>query len=205
MKVSNPLKIAAAAVAIALFASNPASAAGVTISGDGSSFAMPLLNACKTAWQDATKNTFGSYPGNGSGTGRGNSDKGLGDFNFTDAIHTTAKATVLHIPVVAAPIAITYNLPSKTQRRRPKRLLLERRLLVARSLEAQWPALHQARWRNKPRKLFSASYGREDPARLRRSACCCLQDHRRRQVCNQGRRVAESVLPGCEDAHEPEP
>ena len=116
MKASRTVKIVLTAFAAALFATSSASAASVTISGDGSSFAMPLLNACKVAWQDANKDyTFGSYPGNGSGTGRGNSDKGIGDFNFTDAIHTTAKSTVLHIPVVAAPIAITYNLPGNKQ------------------------------------------------------------------------------------------
>jgi phosphate transport system substrate-binding protein len=111
MKASRPLKIAVAAIAIAVLGSNAALAADVTITGDGSSFAAPLLNACKVQWQkDNPTYTLGSYGANGSGTGRTNSDKGIGDFNFTDAIHTTAKAGVVHIPVVAAPIAITYNL-----------------------------------------------------------------------------------------------
>lgn len=110
MKASRPLKIAVAAIAIAVLGANSALAA-VTITGDGSSFAAPLLNACKVQWQkDNPDYTLGSYGANGSGTGRTNSDKGIGDFNFTDAIHTTALSSVLHIPVVAAPIAITYNL-----------------------------------------------------------------------------------------------
>lgn len=110
MKASRPLKIAVAALAIALIGSNAASAA-VTITGDGSSFAAPLLSSCKVQWQkDNPDYTLGSYGANGSGAGRTNSDKGIGDFNFTDAIHTTAKTGVIHIPVVAAPIAITYNL-----------------------------------------------------------------------------------------------
>ena len=111
MKASRPLKIAVAAIAIAVLGSNVATAAAVTITGDGSSFAAPLLSACKVAWQKAnTDYTLGSYGANGSGAGRTNPDKGIGDFNFTDAIHATAKSTVLHIPVVAAPLAIAYNL-----------------------------------------------------------------------------------------------
>jgi phosphate transport system substrate-binding protein len=110
MKASRPLKIAVAALAIALIGSNAASAE-VAITGDGSSFAAPLLNACKVQWQKDNKDyTLGSYGANGSGTGRTNSDQGIGDFNFTDAIHKTAKPSVLHIPVVAAPLAIAYNL-----------------------------------------------------------------------------------------------
>jgi phosphate transport system substrate-binding protein len=112
MKISRPLKIAVAAVAVALSASSTAFA-DVAITGDGSSFAAPLINACKVGWQTANSAsgyTLSSYGANGSGTGRTNSDKGIGDFNFSDAIHTTALSTVLQIPVVAAPVAIVYNL-----------------------------------------------------------------------------------------------
>ncbi len=110
MKLSKSVKVVALATA-ALFISVPAFA-GVTINGDGSTFAQPLLNACKTGWQTASGNTFGSYPGGGSGTGRKNADAGINDFNFSDASYTPAKSTVIHIPVVAAPLAIAYNLPA---------------------------------------------------------------------------------------------
>jgi phosphate transport system substrate-binding protein len=112
MKISRPLKIAVAAVAVALSASSTAFA-DVAISGNGSSFAAPLINACKVGWQNAnTANgyTLASYGGAGSGTGRSNSDKGIGDFNFSDAVHTTPVQPIVQIPVVAAPIAIVYNL-----------------------------------------------------------------------------------------------
>lgn len=113
MKFSKTVKVVATATA-ALFIATPAFA-GVTINGDGSTFAQPLLNACKAGWQTATGNTFGSYPGGGSGTGRKNADAGINDFNFSDASYVPAKATVIHIPVVAAPIAIAYNLPGGRQ------------------------------------------------------------------------------------------
>jgi phosphate transport system substrate-binding protein len=112
MKFSKSVKVVAIAAATLFIA--PAAFAGVTISGDGSSFAAPLLNACKAAWQTSTGNTLGSYPAGGSGTGRKNADTGIGDFNFSDATYVPAKSTIIHIPVVAAPIAIAFNLGSKT-------------------------------------------------------------------------------------------
>ena len=111
MKFSKSVKVVAIAAATLFIA--PAAFAGVTISGDGSSFAAPLINACKAAWQTSTGNTLGSYPAGGSGTGRKNTDAGIGDFNFSDATYVSAKSTVIHIPVVAAPIAIAYNLTGK--------------------------------------------------------------------------------------------
>ena len=107
MKLSRPLKIAALASIAALFSTQAAFAA-VTITGTGSSFATPLINACKIAWQDSTGNTV-SYYGGGSGAGRANANNGIGDFNFSDASYTPSVSTVIHIPVVAAPVAIAYN------------------------------------------------------------------------------------------------
>jgi phosphate transport system substrate-binding protein len=107
MKLSRSLKIAALASVAALFSTQAAFAA-VTITGTGSSFATPLINACKIAWQDSTGNTV-SYYGGGSGAGRANANNAIGDFNFSDASYTPAVSTLLHIPVVAAPVAISYN------------------------------------------------------------------------------------------------
>ena len=111
MKLRSSLKVVAIATTAALFAATPALAGGITITGAGSTFASPLIGACKTAWQNSSGNTV-TYGGGGSGTGRSNADKGVGDFNFSDATYTPAKSTILHIPVVAAPVAIAYNLSS---------------------------------------------------------------------------------------------
>jgi len=108
MKLSRSLKIAAAAAAVTLFAAQPAFA-GFTITGSGSTFASPLIAACSPAWQNSTGNTI-SYMGGGSGGGRKSADNGVFDFNFSDASYTPAKSTILHIPVIAAPVAIAYNL-----------------------------------------------------------------------------------------------
>jgi phosphate transport system substrate-binding protein len=84
---------------------------GVDLTGAGSTFAIPLLDACKAGYTASSGNAY-TYSGGGSGAGRSASDKGIGDFNFSDTPHTAATrlATVIHIPVIAAPIAIMYNL-----------------------------------------------------------------------------------------------
>lgn len=111
MKITRTLKIVVAAVAVTLFAAQPA-LASVNLTGAGSTFAIPLLDSCKAGYTAATGNTF-TYSGGGSGAGRAASDKGIGDFNISDTPHTgaTRLATVIHIPVFAAPIAVMYNLP----------------------------------------------------------------------------------------------
>lgn len=110
MKITKSLKIAVAAVAITLFATQSASAA-VNLTGAGSTFAIPLLDSCKAGFSAATGNSF-TYTGGGSGAGRAASDKGINDFNFSDTPHTASSrlASVIHIPVIAAPIAVMYHL-----------------------------------------------------------------------------------------------
>ena len=111
MKNTKTLKIVVAALAVTLFAAQPASAS-VNLTGAGSTFAIPLLDACKAGYTAATGNTI-TYSGGGSGAGRAASDKGIGDFNISDTPHTGATRldSVIHIPVFAAPIAVMYNLP----------------------------------------------------------------------------------------------
>jgi phosphate transport system substrate-binding protein len=94
-----------------MFAVQPAMAVGLT--GAGATFPQPLIDACKAGFAADTSHAF-TYGGGGSGTGRGNSDKGIGDVNFSDTPHTAASrlASVIHIPVVAAPVAVMYNLPT---------------------------------------------------------------------------------------------
>jgi len=111
MKLSRSMKAAAALAVAGLFSAQPAIAAvtNATITGAGSSFAAPLIAACAPAWQTSTTNTV-NYGSGGSGTGRSNADKGIGQFNFSDATYTPAISTIIHAPLVAAPVAIAYNL-----------------------------------------------------------------------------------------------
>jgi len=114
MKISKSIKIAAAALALSFFSVQPAFAVGLT--GAGATFPAPLFDNCKAGFAAETGHTF-TYGLGGSGTGRGNSDKGVGDINFTDTAHkaSTRVSSVIHIPVVAAPVAVLYNLPNKSK------------------------------------------------------------------------------------------
>jgi phosphate transport system substrate-binding protein len=114
MKISKSIKIAVAALALTIFAVQPAFSVGLT--GAGATFPQPLIDICKAGFAADTGHSI-TYTGGGSGTGRGNSDKGIGDVNFSDAAHTAATrlASVIHIPVVAAPVAVMYNLPNKSK------------------------------------------------------------------------------------------
>lgn len=108
------LILIATIVAALLFAAKPSSTkstAGINLTGAGSTFAIPLLDACKAGYTAASGNTY-TYTGGGSGAGRTASDKGINDFNFSDTPHTAATrlATVIHVPVIAAPIAVMYKL-----------------------------------------------------------------------------------------------
>ncbi len=112
MKVSMLAKSAAVALAFGLVTSTPAHA--VDLSGSGASFPALLIEACKAPFATASGHSF-TYASSGSGQGRSNSDKSIGDFWFSDAAHTAAtkRASIIHAPVVAAPIGILHNLPSR--------------------------------------------------------------------------------------------
>ena len=112
MKVSMLAKSAAVALVFGLVASTPAHA--VDLTGSGASFPALLIEACKAPFATASGHSF-TYASSGSGTGRSNSDKSIGDFWFSDAAHTatTKRASIIHVPVVAAPIGILHNLPSR--------------------------------------------------------------------------------------------
>ncbi len=108
------LILIAAIIAALLLSARPTSTkpnASINLTGSGSTFAIPLLDACKAGYTSATGNTY-TYTGGGSGAGRTASDKGINDFNFSDTPHTAATrlATVIHVPVIAAPIAVMYKL-----------------------------------------------------------------------------------------------
>jgi phosphate transport system substrate-binding protein len=108
------LILIAAVIAALLLSAKPTatkSTAAVNLTGSGSTFAIPLLDACKAGFTAATGNSY-TYTGGGSGAGRIASDKGINDFNFSDTPHTAATrlATVIHVPVIAAPIGVMYKL-----------------------------------------------------------------------------------------------
>ncbi len=109
------LKLIAIAVVAALSISTPAIAAE-NIVGNGASFPANLIDECRSSYAKSTGNIV-TYSANGSGAGKTSSDKGIGDFWFSDSAHTasTKKPSVIHIPVVAAPIAVMHNLPGNRQ------------------------------------------------------------------------------------------
>ena len=113
MKVSMLAKSAAVALVFGLVASTPAHA--VDLTGSGASFPAGLIEACKAPFKDSGSGHTYTYSASSSGTGRGNSDKSIGDFWFSDAAYTAAtkRASLIHVPAVAAPIGILHNLPSR--------------------------------------------------------------------------------------------
>jgi phosphate transport system substrate-binding protein len=114
MRVSKLAKVASIALAFGLVASTPAHAAN--LQGSGASFPALLIEACKAPFAAATSHTY-SYAASSSGTGQSNSDKSIGDFWMSDGAYTAAtkRASLVHVPLVAAPIAILHNVPnSKT-------------------------------------------------------------------------------------------
>lgn len=105
------MKVLAAAFAVLTITAQSASAA-VSLTGAGSTFAGPLIEACKAGYNAKTGNTF-TYGLGGSGAGRTASDKKTSLVNFSDTPHLAARDGVIHIPVIAGPIAVMYNISRK--------------------------------------------------------------------------------------------
>lgn len=112
MRVSKLAKVASLALAFGLVASTPAHAAN--LQGSGASFPALLIEGCKAPFAKETSHTF-TYASSSSGTGQSNSDKSIGDFWMSDGAYTasTKRASLIHIPLVAAPIAILHNVPNR--------------------------------------------------------------------------------------------
>ena len=111
MKSSRIAKIATVALAFGLVLSaTPAQAAD--LQGSGASFPALLIEGCKAGFAKDTTHTY-TYASSSSGTGQSNSDKSIGDFWMSDGAYTAAtkRASLIHVPLVAAPIAILHNLP----------------------------------------------------------------------------------------------
>lgn len=111
MRISRLAKIASVAIAFGLVATTPAYAAN--LEGSGASFPANLIEGCKAGFAAAGGNTY-TYASSSSGTGQANSDKSIGDFWMSDGAYTAAtrRSTLIHIPLVAAPIAVLHNLPA---------------------------------------------------------------------------------------------
>ena len=83
-----------------------------SIDGNGATFALPLIDACKGDYAAASGNTV-NYQGVGSGPGRNNFAANIVDFAGSDAPYSTGEPkNLVYAPIYAAPIAIMYNLPT---------------------------------------------------------------------------------------------
>lgn len=114
MKLSK--KFGVIAVAVGLIVGIAPTAQAASLSGAGASFPQLLIEACKVPFAQKTGHSL-TYGGGGSGAGKTASDNQTGDVWFSDSPHTatTARKTIVHIPAVAAPIAVLHNLPAKSQ------------------------------------------------------------------------------------------
>ena len=114
MKLSK--KFGIVAVISGLIISVAPSAFAVDLQGQGASFPALLIESCKVPFAKASGHTL-TYNPNGSGAGKTASDNQTGNVWFSDSpnLNTTARKTLVHIPAVAAPIAILHNLPGKAQ------------------------------------------------------------------------------------------
>lgn len=108
MKLSKSLKVLGAAIAVAILAT-PSAIAAVSLTGAGATFPGPIIEACKAGYNKESGNTY-TYGLGGSGAGRTASDKQTSLVNFSDTPHSAAREGVLHIPVVAGPIAVMYKI-----------------------------------------------------------------------------------------------
>jgi len=115
LRISKLAKVATIALAFGLVAGTPAYA--VDLQGSGASFPALLIEGCKAGFAASGSGHTYVYASSSSGTGQANSDKSIGDFWMSDGAYTAAtkRSTLIHVPLVAAPIAILHNLPgSKT-------------------------------------------------------------------------------------------
>jgi phosphate transport system substrate-binding protein len=87
-----------------------------TINGSGSSFTNQFLAASIAALQDKAGGLTVNYNPTGSGQGKKDFGSGLVDFAGTDSLvkpgDGPTDGSYLYVPTVAAPITVSYNLPS---------------------------------------------------------------------------------------------
>ena len=113
MRIAKLAEVASLALAFGLVACTPSYA--VDLQGSGASFPALLIEGCKAGFAGSgTEHTY-VYASSSSGTGQANSDKSIGDFWMSDGAYTAAtkRTSLIHVPLVAAPIAILHNLPAR--------------------------------------------------------------------------------------------
>jgi phosphate transport system substrate-binding protein len=107
MKKARFVKAAVAVISLSFVLAAPAQA--VDLAGSGASFPDNLLQNCKAPFAAAGSNTY-QYAVSDSAGGQTDAKNGKGDFWFSDSIWTAKLDTIQHVPVVAGPVAIAYNL-----------------------------------------------------------------------------------------------
>lgn len=115
MRISRRAKALVIFIATALsFTLTPAHA--VDLQGSGATFVIGIVDSCKGPFATKSGHTV-TYSAGGSGRGISNADANIGDFWFSDNAHTAAtrRDSVIHAPVVAAPIVVMHNLPARSQ------------------------------------------------------------------------------------------
>ena len=105
MKLSK--KFGVVAVAVGLVVGLAPAAQAVDLTGTGASFPALLIEGCKAGFASNTAHSY-VYASSSSGTGQANSDKSIGDFWMSDGAYTasTRRSSLIHVPLVAAPIAM---------------------------------------------------------------------------------------------------
>ncbi len=115
MKTSKRARLLVVSLGLALTATvTPAHA--VDRQGTGATFVIPIIDACKVGFAKKSDHSV-TYGAGGSSRGKTNSDQNIGDFWFSDSAHTgsTRRDSIIHAPVVAAPIVVMHSLPARTQ------------------------------------------------------------------------------------------
>lgn len=112
MRKTAGLLASAAILATALLGAPAASAADVTLTAGGSSFAGGIIKACAADFTGADV----TYTASSSGTGKSSFAAGTFDFGGTDFLYSNtngdnAPVGLKYVPIVAGPIAVVYNLP----------------------------------------------------------------------------------------------
>lgn len=112
-KVTARTLIAAAASSLLLLSSTTAGATGVNLRAAGASSVQTFFDKCKEDYSKVTGDTM-PYNGQGSGSGKTAIGNGTADIAFSDSRNTNQDrpANMIHIPFVAWPVAVMYNLNS---------------------------------------------------------------------------------------------